>query len=174
MKVEAPWEEPGVERSPGQVVPPAPLFQRGSLERKPNEQTVKLFLPLADDRFLDCLAHGSIEIEVPACELPLEFAVKKLLGGVPSAQQQGLADPMQRSTKGEDIPPLIGFYDGLEVNREGIVLLKFTEPALAYLNQAACAADAVRSSLSRTAKQFEGISGVVFVIDGKVFEEWDG
>lgn len=174
IKLKGPWEEPGVQRQPGQEVPPAPLAASAELDRSPSARTVRLFIPLADDRFLDCLAHGSMELEVPACEPPLEFAIKKLLGGLASAPEHGLTDPMQRSTKGEGIPPLAGFYRGLEVNNEGIVLLHFSEPALAYLNQAACAADAVRSSLSRTAKQFEGISGVAFFIDGKLFDSWDG
>lgn len=164
-----------MERGAGQANPPARLRASSTLSRKPTEQTVKLFLPFADDRFMDCLAHGSVELKVPACELPLDFAIKSLLVGLQlKANHPELSDPMQQSTKGESIAPLVSFYQGLQVSREGIVVLQFSEASLAYLNQAACAADAVRSSLSRTAQQFEGISGVAFVIDGKPFNAWDG
>jgi hypothetical protein len=168
------WSES--RRDPGSApstTEPPPMPPPGTaLGRTPAPRNVRLHYPFRDDRFLDCQAHGWITSGLPACAEPLDFALRRLLAG--DAVGADLLDPFQTSTSRASLPPLARFYRGVQLTRDGIAIVDFSADALGYLNQAACAAEAVKSSLLRTAMQLEGVRGVAFAVEGRVVDDWDG
>lgn len=54
-----------------------------------------------------------------------------------------------------------------------IATVKFTEPALRYLNTTACMQGSVKIPLERTLLQFPTIKSVRYSIDGEIYDEWD-
>lgn len=150
--------------------PPEPPGVSGTLEVSSEERVVRLHYPLESDPHGDCKAHAWVERPLPACTEPLSYALESLLEGPTASEAK--AHSLVDSTRGRGAPLLDSFL-GVRLTSSGVAVLEFSAPAMAYLNQAACAQVSVKSALLRTATQFEGVLDIAFVVEGKLVTEWD-
>jgi hypothetical protein len=137
--------------------------------------TVKLYF--GDKKVIedsDCRATLPVTRTIPKTTAVADAALRLLFQGVtPQEKAQGLTSSFDRPSDGENSTgPLSTFYQGVVVVNE-VATVKFSSPALDYLNSAACAQEAVKGPIERTLLQFTSIKSVQYSIDGKIFTDWD-
>jgi hypothetical protein len=123
----------------------------------------------------DCRATRPVLRRIAATPRVADAALRLLFQGVTVAENQaglsssfaGLTDP-----EGQPIEPLAAFYQGVVI-RNGVATVKFTSPALRYLNGAACLQATVKGPIEDTLLQFPTVQRVQYSIDGKIFDQWD-
>ena len=85
---------------------------------------------------------------------------------------RGLFSPHHGYVSAPDAPGLGEFFVGVTI-QDGVAHVAFTSEAMAYLNQAACAQTAVKSSIERTLQQLPDVESIEYVVDGRIVVEWD-
>jgi hypothetical protein len=147
---------------------------QGTRARVPKETVGSVNLYWPAEQGTECSATIRVERSVPPCTEPLAFALQQLLAGVTDPERDGGAkDPMQRSVASAEAKPLRTYFRSIAATPSGAIVLEFDEGAMAFLNQASCAQVAVKTSISGTLLQFEGVRGVAYVVAGRHVTEWD-
>ncbi len=87
-------------------------------------------------------------------------------------RDRGLISPHHGHVGAPDAPGLGECFVGVTID-DGVATVAFTGASMEYLNQAACAQTAVKSSIERTLHQLPEVERVEYVVDGHVVVEWD-
>jgi len=123
----------------------------------------------------DCNAVLPVQRSIPITDDIADTLMRELLRGVTEEEKaQGLSSSFDdpQNVLGANVGPLSDYYLGVAV-REGTAIVDFAEPALRYLNSAACMQSTVKEPITRTLKNLPSVQTVEFSIDGVTFTEWD-
>lgn len=167
----------------GQLPPPEatgtaavdrPASTESSTEPAPTRTEVALYyLDEEVVRTSHCEATARVVRVLEVAAPDAEAVLRSLFAGPSEAERErGIVSPFERTPNDPNAEPLAASFLGAEVEGETIRLL-FRSEAEAYLNAAACAQMAVKTSIERTLQAWGNVREVVYVVDGRVLDEWD-
>lgn len=84
----------------------------------------------------------------------------------------GLLSPFDKTPSDPKAAPFIDFFERAEVGA-GVARLYFKKGAMLYLNAAACAQTAVKTSIEKTLRALPGIERIEYFVGGQLVTEWD-
>lgn len=153
----------------GQPAPTSP-----SVEPAPARTEVTLYyLDEEVVRTSHCEATAQVVRALDVAEPDVEAVLSSLFAGPSEAEREtGIVSPFERTPNDPNAEPLAASFLGAEVEGDTVRLL-FRGEAKAYLNAAACAQIAVKTSIERTLRAWGNFREVVYVVDGRIFDEWD-
>jgi spore germination protein GerM len=154
------------------VPPPSDAGQEDIASSVERPATVRLvFMGKGDSS--TCIASHEVERHLPPGVDPATFVVTELLRGPTRDERaRGLYSSFERSVADPKATPLRNHLRHVEIT-DMIAVVDFGFAGQSFLNQAACAATAVRSSIERTLLALPGVRVVQFSIEGQVVAEWD-
>jgi hypothetical protein len=123
----------------------------------------------------DCSATQPVTRTIAKTPRVADAALRLLFQGVTAAEQKaGLSSSFAGLTDAQTKPiePLLNFYQGVTI-ADGVATVKFTRPALTYLNNTACIQGTVKAPIENTLLQFPTVKRIQYAIDGKIFDRWD-
>lgn len=116
----------------------------------------------------DCSATKSVTRSIVKTASVADSTLRLLFQGVTQAEKaQGLVSIFDSFER-----PLAESYRGISV-AHGVATVKFTAPAMSYLNSAACMQQVIKASIEQTLLEFPSIQSVQYSVDGKIVTEWD-
>lgn len=153
-----------------------PLETTASAE--PSVSTLQIKLYFGDAAIVaerDCRATKSVIRTIAKTPRVADAALRLLFQGVtPDEKKLGLTSSFAGLTDSESKPvePLLNYYKGITITN-GVATVKFSNPALTYLNNTACIQATVKAPIEDTLLQFPSVKSIQYSIDGKIFDQWD-
>lgn len=145
---------------------------------EPSAATLQIRLYFGDAAVIaarDCRATKSVVRTIVKTPRVADAALRLLFQGVtPDEKKAGLTSSFAGLTNSDSKPiePLLNYYQGITITN-GVATIKFSSPALLYLNNTACIQATVKAPIENTLLQFPTVKSVQYSIDGKIFDQWD-
>jgi hypothetical protein len=123
----------------------------------------------------DCRATNAVIRKIAKTPRVADAVLRLLFQGVTAEEKKaGLSDSFAglMDPQSQPVEPLLNYYQGVSIT-DGVATVKFTRPALKYLNGPACLQGTVKAPIEDTLLQFPTIKSVQYSIGGKIFDQWD-
>jgi hypothetical protein len=137
------------------------------------ERVTLYYLDEAVVRDRTCEATASVTRALPVGTSRLNAVLRSLFEGTTKVERaRGILSPFDSTPMDSRAGRLSEYFERAEIAGR-VARLHFRKQAMKYLNAAACAQIAVKTSIEKTLRAAFSVDSVEYFIDGQLVTEWD-